>query len=73
MAEFGSMQLELVHLTQLTGDPKYESAGNGIIQKIAEVPSRVPGLYPIIWNLNNFSPKNSKSHLFILLLILKHY
>lgn len=60
LAEFGSLQLELVHLSQLTGDDKYERAGNGIIEKIAEVPSRVPGLYPIIWTLDDFSPKNSK-------------
>lgn len=59
MAEFGSLQLELVRLTQLTGDDQYERAGNHILAKISEVPTRIPGLYPMIWNLKSFTPKNT--------------
>lgn len=59
MAEFGSLQLELVRLTQLTGDDQYERAGNHILEKISEVPTRIPGLYPMIWNLKSFTPKDT--------------
>jgi mannosyl-oligosaccharide alpha-1,2-mannosidase len=60
LAEFGSLQLELVRLTQLTGDDRYETAGNHILERISEVPSRIPGLYPMIWNQDSFTPQNSK-------------
>lgn len=59
MAEFGSLQLELVRLTQLTGNDKYERAGNYILEQISKVPSRIPGLYPMIWDLDKFTPKNT--------------
>ncbi|KAG2198086.1 hypothetical protein INT47_011921 [Mucor saturninus] len=59
LAEFGSLQLELVRLSQLTGDPKYEIVGNSILEKISKVPSRIPGLYPMIWNLDPFMPENT--------------
>ena len=62
LAEFGSLQLELVRLTQLTGDDRYETAGNYILKKMSEVPSRIPGLYPMIWNHGSFTPKNSKNY-----------
>ncbi|RCH83920.1 hypothetical protein CU098_008294 [Rhizopus stolonifer] len=60
LAEFGSLQLELVRLSQVTGDDRYERAGNHIIEMISEVPSRMPGLYPMIWDLERFAPTNSK-------------
>lgn len=60
LAEFGSLQLELVRLTQLTGDDRYQTAGNHILEKMSEVPSRIPGLYPMTWNHQSFTPKNSK-------------
>ncbi|KAG2213585.1 hypothetical protein INT46_002737, partial [Mucor plumbeus] len=59
LAEFGSLQLELVRLTQLTGDDRYETAGNHILERISEVPSRIPGLYPMIWNQDSFTPQNT--------------
>ncbi|KAI8083909.1 glycoside hydrolase [Thamnidium elegans] len=58
LAEFGSLQLELVHLTQLTGDDQYEIAGNNIIAQLSEVPTKIPGLYPMTWNLDTFTPNN---------------
>ena len=61
LAEFGSLQLELVRLSQLTGNLKYERAGNHILEKISRVPSRVPGLYPMIWDLETFTPRSSKT------------
>ncbi|KAG1049689.1 hypothetical protein G6F46_007246 [Rhizopus delemar] len=59
LAEFGSLQLELVRLSQLTGNDKYQSAGNLILEKISKVPSHLPGLYPMIWELDTFIPKDS--------------
>ncbi|KAI8352831.1 glycoside hydrolase [Choanephora cucurbitarum] len=59
LAEFGSLQLELVRLSQVTGDDRYERAGNGIIEAMSKVPSRFPGLYPMIWDLNTFTPTDS--------------
>ncbi|CAO3649055.1 unnamed protein product [Mucor hiemalis] len=43
LAEFGSLQLELNRLTQLTGDDQYARAGNNILERMSEVPSRLPG------------------------------
>lgn len=60
LAEFGSLQLELVRLSQITGDRQYEIAGNNIIEMISHVPARIPGLYPMIWDLKSFKPKNSE-------------
>lgn len=65
LAEFGSLQLELVRLSQLTGNDKYQSAGNLILEKISKVPSHLPGLYPMIWELDTFIPKDSKRFDFI--------
>ncbi|KAF1800385.1 glycoside hydrolase family 47 protein [Mucor lusitanicus] len=59
LAEFGSLQLELVRLSQLTGDDRYQVAGNHILEKMSEVPSRIPGLYPMTWNHESFTPKNT--------------
>lgn len=59
MAEFGSLQLELVRLTQLTGDDQYEIAGNNIIDQISEIPTTIPGLYPMTWNLSTFTPTDT--------------
>ncbi|KAI9283375.1 glycoside hydrolase [Sporodiniella umbellata] len=59
LAEFGSLQLELVRLSQLTGNEKYQDAGNHILEKISEVPSQVPGLYPMLWELDTFTAESS--------------
>lgn len=59
LAEFGSLQLELNRLTQLTGDDQYARAGNNILERLSEVPSRLPGLYPMLWDLKTFTPKNT--------------
>ncbi|KAI9361502.1 glycoside hydrolase [Pilaira anomala] len=59
LAEFGSLQLELVRLTQLTGDDQYEIAGNNIIDQISEIPTTIPGLYPMTWNLSTFTPTDT--------------
>lgn len=65
LAEFGSLQLELVRLSQLTSNDKYQLAGNFILEKISKVPSHLPGLYPMIWELDTFIPKDSKCFVFI--------
>lgn len=65
LAEFGSLQLELVRLSQLTDNDKYQLAGNFILEKISKVPSHLPGLYPMIWELDTFIPKDSKCFVFI--------
>ncbi|CAO3700030.1 unnamed protein product [Rhizopus stolonifer] len=59
LAEFGSLQLELVRLSQLTGDDKYQKAGNNILEKISKVPSQLPGLYPMLWDLDTFTAEGS--------------
>lgn len=59
LAEFGSLQLELVRLSQLTGDDQYEIAGNNIISEISKVPTTIPGLYPMNWKLDTFTPDSS--------------
>lgn len=59
LAEFGSMQMELVRLSQLTGNEEYGLAGNYILEKMSKVPSRVPGLYPMIWDLDSFTPRST--------------
>ncbi|KAI8369644.1 glycoside hydrolase [Radiomyces spectabilis] len=59
LAEFGSMQLELVRLSQITGDPYYERIANSVLDKMARVPSRIPGLYPMSWDLLTFKPTSS--------------
>lgn len=59
LAEFGSLQLELVRLSQLAGDDQYETAGNNIIAQLSKVPTKIPGLYPMTWNLDTFTPNNT--------------
>lgn len=60
LAEFGSFQLELVRLSQITGDPSYAEHALRIIEKIAEVTPRLPGLYPMLWDLDTFRPEHGK-------------
>ncbi|KAG1177930.1 hypothetical protein G6F70_001057 [Rhizopus microsporus] len=59
LAEFGSLQLELVRLSQLTGNEQYQITGNHVLEMISQVPSKVPGLYPMIWDLDSFTPRSS--------------
>ncbi|CAO3629932.1 unnamed protein product [Cunninghamella blakesleeana] len=59
LAEFGSLQLELVRLSQLTGNNTYAEHGIHIIEKIAKVKTDFPGLYPMEWDLETFTPKDS--------------
>ncbi|KAI8336789.1 glycoside hydrolase [Chlamydoabsidia padenii] len=58
LAEFGSLQLELVRLSQITGDQSYAEHALRIIEKIAEVTPRLPGLYPMLWDLDTFRPEH---------------
>lgn len=58
MAEFGSFQLEMVRLSQITGDQSYAEHALRIIEKIAEVTPRLPGLYPMLWDLDTFRPQH---------------
>ncbi|RCH84871.1 hypothetical protein CU097_000328, partial [Rhizopus azygosporus] len=58
LAEFGSLQLELVRLSQLTGNEQYQITGNHVLEMISQVPSKVPGLYPMIWDLDSFTPRS---------------
>ncbi|KAI8882041.1 glycoside hydrolase family 47 protein [Backusella circina FSU 941] len=61
LAEFGSLQLELTRLSQVTGDSSYEKIGNKVIEKISQVPSLIPGLYPTEWDLEHFLPRMADS------------
>ncbi|KAF7726413.1 maturation of Asn-linked oligosaccharides protein [Apophysomyces ossiformis] len=61
LAEFGSLQLELVRLSQLTGEKGYEKIANWVIAKMAEIPTELPGLYSMIWDLDPFRPAVDKS------------
>ncbi|KAI7879575.1 seven-hairpin glycosidase [Lichtheimia hyalospora FSU 10163] len=63
LAEFGSLQLELVRLTQLTGNQRYASVANEVIYAIDNVTTPYPGLYPIEWSLDNFSPSSNERQL----------
>ncbi|KAI8099109.1 glycoside hydrolase [Halteromyces radiatus] len=56
LAEFGSLQLELVRLSQLTGNQSYGDYGLSIIEKLSEVEPTLPGLYPMLWDLDPFEP-----------------
>ncbi|ORZ02201.1 glycoside hydrolase [Syncephalastrum racemosum] len=58
LAEFGSLQLELVRLSQVTGDDQYAKLANSVIEKIANVKASYPGLYPITWDLKSFTPSS---------------
>ncbi|CAO3597926.1 unnamed protein product [Absidia cylindrospora] len=58
LAEFGSLQLELVRLSQLTGNQFYAESALRIIEKIAEVTPKLPGLYPMVWTLDSFKPEH---------------
>ncbi|KAI8144823.1 glycoside hydrolase [Fennellomyces sp. T-0311] len=59
LAEFGSLQLEMVRLSQLTGDNRYATVANNVIYAIDKVPTPFPGIYPIVWNLDTFTPSSS--------------
>ncbi|KAI7853781.1 glycoside hydrolase [Circinella umbellata] len=59
LAEFGSLQLELVRLSQLTGEERYAELANNVIYAIDKVDTPYPGVYPITWNLDSFSPSSS--------------
>ncbi|KAG0186223.1 maturation of Asn-linked oligosaccharides protein, partial [Apophysomyces sp. BC1034] len=65
LAEFGSLQLELVRLSQITGDDKYATISNKVIEKVSKVPSKYPGLYPILWNFDTFTPSIKDDYLTI--------
>ncbi|KAI7871875.1 glycoside hydrolase [Spinellus fusiger] len=56
LAEFGSMQLEFVRLSQLTGNNKYADLANEVILRMKNVSTEIPGLYPMSWNARTFSP-----------------
>ncbi|KAI9321839.1 glycoside hydrolase [Dichotomocladium elegans] len=58
LAEFGSLQLELVRLSQLTGNTTYATIANRVIHTIDQVPTSYPGLYPITWDLETFTPSS---------------
>ncbi|KAI9498280.1 glycoside hydrolase [Zychaea mexicana] len=59
LAEFGSLQLEMVRLSQLTGDERYAKIANDVVYAIDKVPTPFPGIYPIIWDLDTFTPSSS--------------
>ncbi|CDS03956.1 hypothetical protein LRAMOSA06911 [Lichtheimia ramosa] len=59
LAEFGSLQLELVRLSQITGNQRYATMANEVIYAIDNVTTPFPGLYPITWSLDDFSPSSS--------------
>ena len=60
LAEFGSLQLEMVRLSQLTGEKRYAELANNVIYAIDKVATPFPGVYPIMWDLDSFSPSSCK-------------
>ena len=71
LAEFGSLQLELVRLSQITGEERYAELANNVIYAIDKVDTPYPGVYPITWNLDTFSPSSCKyAHIYNVMMTL---
>ncbi|KAI9277179.1 glycoside hydrolase [Phascolomyces articulosus] len=66
LAEFGSLQLEMVRLSQLTGDERYAQIANNVIYAIDNVDTPFPGVYPIIWDLDSFTPSSCNYYEYLL-------
>ncbi|KAI8069724.1 glycoside hydrolase [Gongronella butleri] len=63
LAEFGTLQLELVRLSQLTGNKTYGQLGLNIIDRIANAPAEYPGLYAMTWDMDTFEPADQETQL----------
>ncbi|CAO3663738.1 unnamed protein product [Umbelopsis vinacea] len=56
LAEFGSLQMELTRLSQVTNDSKYMDTANAVVTKAQNTKTFPPGLYPIQWTKDSFAP-----------------
>lgn len=56
LAEFGSLQMELTRLSQVTGDSKYKDIANAVVTKVQNTKTYPPGLYPNQWTKDPFEP-----------------
>ncbi|KAL0078434.1 glycoside hydrolase [Phycomyces blakesleeanus] len=63
LAEFGSMQLEFVRLSQITGDERYSTLANNVIHRMTNVHTDIPGLYPMSWDPSSFTPINKETQI----------
>ncbi|KAI9018126.1 glycoside hydrolase [Phycomyces nitens] len=63
LAEFGSMQLEFVRLSQIIGDDRYSTLANNVIQRMTNVHTDIPGLYPMSWDPSSFTPVNKETQI----------
>jgi mannosyl-oligosaccharide alpha-1,2-mannosidase len=52
IAECGSLQMEFLKLSRLTGNPVYEQKALDIIDKISSFPKDIVGLYPTVINVD---------------------
>ncbi|ORZ13469.1 glycoside hydrolase [Absidia repens] len=60
LAEFGSLQLELVKLSQLSGNQTYAKLALGVIENVSKVTPSFPGLYSMVWNAESFQPAGNQ-------------
>lgn len=56
LAEFGSLQMEMTRLSQVTGNKTYADIANAVVTKVQHTKSFPPQLYPQDWTLDPFKP-----------------
>lgn len=56
LAEFGSVQMEMTRLSQVTGVSKYMDIANDVVTRVQNTKTSPPGLYPIQWTDQPFEP-----------------
>ncbi|KAI9285624.1 glycoside hydrolase [Umbelopsis sp. AD052] len=59
LAEFGSVQMEMTRLSQVTGVSKYMDIANEVVTRVQNIQSYPPGLYAIQWTDQPFKPDPS--------------
>jgi len=59
LAEFGSVQMEMTRLSQVTGVSKYMDIANEVVTRVQNTQTSPPGLYPIQWTDQPFEPEPS--------------
>jgi Glycosyl hydrolase family 47 len=59
LAEFGSVQMEMTRLSQVTGVSKYMDVANDIVTRVQNTKTHPPGLYAIQWTDKPFKPSPS--------------
>ncbi|KAJ2955701.1 hypothetical protein NQZ79_g8329 [Umbelopsis isabellina] len=56
LAEFGSLQMEMTRLSQVTGNKTYADIANAVVTKVQKTKSFPPQLYAMDWSLDPFKP-----------------